>query len=207
MQDGTPTGGVQLSQGPLKGELAAVLVLTTQGVGVFGMITVSAPERIVACRQALFAPASVGCQQLALATVLCRRRRDDCAWSLLIPATKAAAPMMMRASRITHAQRRVCNALSNKTAPLVGKLVRAKLSCLGSIVRGSFLYSLFGCLSTETLVIIDGPAHPTTRRGGGPVGVWLRCGRIPTGEIVRPGPYPPSEPSFVGGARGGPEIV
>jgi hypothetical protein len=82
MQDGTPTGGVQLSQGPLKGELAAVFVLTTQGVGVFGMITVSAPERIVSCRQALFAPASVGCQQLALATVLCRRRDDDCAWSL-----------------------------------------------------------------------------------------------------------------------------
>ena len=41
---------------------------------------------------------------------------------------------------------------------------------------------------------IDGPAHPTTRRGGGHVGVWLRCGRILTGEIVRPGPYPPSEP-------------
>ena len=41
---------------------------------------------------------------------------------------------------------------------------------------------------------IDGPAHPTTRRGGGHVGVWLRCGSILTGEIVRPGPYPPSEP-------------
>ena len=41
---------------------------------------------------------------------------------------------------------------------------------------------------------IDGPAHPTTRRGGGHVGVWLRCGRILTGEMVRPGPYPPSEP-------------
>ena len=80
VQDGTPTGGVQLSQGPLKGELAAVLVLTTHGVGIFGMMTVSAPERIVACRQALFASASVGCQQLALATVLCRR---ECASSLL----------------------------------------------------------------------------------------------------------------------------
>ena len=41
---------------------------------------------------------------------------------------------------------------------------------------------------------IDGPAHPTTRPGGGPVGVWLRCERILIGEIVRPGPYPPSEP-------------
>ena len=49
---------------------------------------------------------------------------------------------------------------------------------------------------------IDGPAHPTTRRGGGHVGVWLRCGSILTGEIVRPGPYPPSEPYYEAGAAG-----
>ena len=75
MQVSLPTGGVQLSQGPSKGEDAAVEMLTIHGDGVFGMRTVSAPERIVAWRQALLALASVGCQQSALATVLCRAER------------------------------------------------------------------------------------------------------------------------------------